>query len=149
LSAVFVVRLARANALDLHDYCGERLPPELRRVAIADRGRQPGGMSERLGMWAWASGELVDPDGTTWTVTRQRLDLRIVRRALRSANYQVLFGHCADDDLGSVNPEQRAALWEQVRDCYRGPGGNDDGDYIGYEYAAPDGRRLVYIEALC
>ena len=105
-------------------------------------------MRERTA-WVWAAGSIVDPDGNAWTATRQRLDVRIVRRALRSSSYEVLLGHCADGDLSWVSPEQRATLWEQVRGSYRGPGGTDDGDYVGYEYAAADGRRLVFIEAQC
>jgi hypothetical protein len=100
-------------------------------------------------MWVWAAGSIVDPEGNAWRPSRQRLDLRMVRRALRSVNYQVLFGHCVDGDLSWVGPGERAALWERVRNCYRGPGGSDDGDYVGDEFMAPDGRRLVYIEAAC
>jgi hypothetical protein len=106
-------------------------------------------MSEGPGTWVWDSGSLIDPEGTTWTVTRRRLDLRIVRRALRSGNYLVVLGHCAGGDLSWVGSEQRAALWEQVRSCYRGPGGDELGDYMGDEFGAADGRRLVYLEALC
>jgi hypothetical protein len=82
-------------------------------------------------------------------MTRPRLDLRIVRRALRSANYHILQGHCAGCGPVDVSADQRAALWEQVRHSYRGPGGNGDGDYTGYEYTSADGRRLVYLEAAC
>ena len=106
-------------------------------------------MSGLSGGWVWAEGSIVDPEGCAWRATRQRLDLRIVRRALRSANYQVLVGTCVGGELGWVAAEQRAELWGQVRDCYRGPGGNDDGDYVGHEYVALDGRRLVYIEVSC
>jgi hypothetical protein len=104
-------------------------------------------------MWGTLSpgsgGPLVDPDGRPWTMTRRRLDLRIVRRAMRSADRLVLLGEDGGSDLTWVGQDQRPALWARMRDRYLGPGGTEYGDYSGYEFVNDDGDTLVYIEVWC
>jgi hypothetical protein len=81
-------------------------------------------------------------------MTRGRLDLRVVRRALRSEGAIVLIGESGGFDLRWVAPEQRHALWEQVCKNYRGPGGGPFGDYMGYEFVNEGGAHLRVPEAL-
>lgn len=96
-----------------------------------------------------SGGPLVDPDGWTWIRTRQRLDLRLVHRAIRDSGRLVLLGENGGFSLRWVRPEERASLWERVRHRYAGPGGNSQkSDHIGHEFVAADGR-LVYIEVSC
>lgn len=106
-----------------------------------------GFMSDRLS--PGSGGPLVDPDGGLWTMTRRRLDLRVVRRALRSVDRVVLLGENGGFDLCWVGPEHRSALWARLQDRYVGPSGAVDGDYSGYEFVNNDGDRLMYIEMWC
>jgi len=96
-----------------------------------------------------SGGPLVDPDGRSWTMNRRKLDVRIVRRALKSPDGLVLLGETGGFDLRWVGPEQRPALWEQVRGRYRGAGGDINADFMAYEFVHADGGRLVYIELSC
>ena len=97
-----------------------------------------------------SGGPLVDPDGVEQrTMTRRRLDLRVVRRAARSADRLVLLGESGGFDLSWVKPDQRSALWARIRNRYFGPGGTSHGDYSGYEFVNDDGDRLIYIEVWC
>jgi hypothetical protein len=104
-------------------------------------------------MWGTLSpgsgGPLVDPDGQRWTMTRRRLDLRLVRRALRSADRRVLLGENVGCDLSWVGPDERPALWARLRDKYFGPGGTEYGEYSAYEFVNDDGDSLTYIEVSC
>jgi hypothetical protein len=99
------------------------------------------------------SGQLVDPDGRRWRLSRGRLDLRIVRRLFKDQNTPVLVGEAAGAQLRWISPEQRPRLLEQVRRCYAHPGhGRSSGcdiEYMGYEFTAPDGARLLYLEVWC
>jgi hypothetical protein len=105
-------------------------------------------MTERLS--PGSGGPLVDPDGRPWTMTRRRLDLRMVRRALRVEGRLVLLGDGGGFSLRWVEPAERACLWDQVRRSYAGPGGdNPSGDYLAYEFADSHGRSLTYIELRC
>jgi hypothetical protein len=97
-----------------------------------------------------SGGSLVDPDGQAWTMTRRRLDLRLVRRALRSKDRLVLLGDAGGFDLRWVAHDERADLWVRIHDRYAGPGGDfHAGEYMGYEFVHEDGRRLVYLEVWC
>jgi hypothetical protein len=95
-----------------------------------------------------SGGPLVDPDGNAWSMSRRRLDLRVVRRGLRSDRAVVLVGESSGFDLRWVTPEQRPGLWEQLRKSYQGPGGSG-GDYMGYEFVNNHGARLLYLEKDC
>jgi hypothetical protein len=66
------------------------------------------------------TGQLTDPDGRQWTVTRRRLDVRVVRRLLRRADIPVLLGEGGGFRLRWVASSERPATWEQVRNCYAG-----------------------------
>lgn len=93
-----------------------------------------------------SGGPLVDPDGVVWSMTKRRVDLRVVRRALQSDSAVVLLGDSGGFDLHWVAPDQRPELWERVRKDYRGPGGGVDGDHTGYEFVNHVGARLLYLE---
>jgi hypothetical protein len=80
---------------------------------------------------------------------RRRLDLRVVRRGLRSNSALVLVGESGGFDLRWVVAEQRPELWGQVRKNYRGPGGGTCGDYMGYEFVNDAGACLLYLEKAC
>ncbi len=83
-------------------------------------------------------------------MTRRRLDLRLVRRALRSKDRLVLLGNAGGFDLQWIEPDERTALWARVSDRYAGPDGDiHAGQYMGYEFVHQDGRRLVYLEVWC
>ena len=96
-----------------------------------------------------SGGPLVDPDGGVWKMTRGRLDLRLVRRALRSPDRLVLLGEDEGSDLRWVDPDHRSALWIRVRGRWFGPGGTAYGNYSGYEFENDDGDSLTYIEVWC
>ena len=97
-----------------------------------------------------SGGPLVDPDGHAWTMTRRRLDLRLVRRALRNSGRLVLLGEDGGFSLRWIRPEERASLWEVLRHRYAGPGGDfHEGDHMGHEFVDADGRQLTYIEVSC
>jgi hypothetical protein len=95
-----------------------------------------------------SSGVLVDPDGGVWSMSRKGLDLRIVRRAFRTDAATVVLGESNGFDLRWVAADQRAALWEQVRENYSGPGGSG-GDYLGHEFVNGSRARLLYLEKAC
>lgn len=82
-------------------------------------------------------------------MTRRRLDIRIVRRAMRSAARLVLLGEDGGSDLTWVDPGQRPALWARMRNQYFGPGGTEHGTYSGYEFVNDKGDSLTYIEVWC
>jgi hypothetical protein len=109
--------------------------------------RHCAGMTERLS--PGSGGPLVDPDGGTWSMSRRRLDLRVVRRALRSESASVLLGENGGFNLKWVAADQRPTLWERLRKDYRGPGGVPDGDYVGHEFVNEIGARLLYLEKSC
>ena len=97
-----------------------------------------------------SGGPLVDPDGSVWTITRRRLDLRVVRGALHGdATVPLLLGENGGFDIRWVRPDERASLWERVRSRYAGRGGVRNGNYMGHEFVNPDGQALVYIEVWC
>ena len=97
-----------------------------------------------------SGGPLIDPDGHRWTMTHRRLDLRLVRRALRGSNRLVLLGESGGCQLRWVEIDERASLWARVRDRYAGPGGDfQTGEYMGYEFVDQAGRRLMYLEVWC
>jgi len=66
-------------------------------------------------------------DGAAW------LDLRLLRRALRSADAALLLGEACGFQLSWIDPLDRSALWERLRRNSAGPGGVVDGDYMGNE----------------
>jgi hypothetical protein len=82
-------------------------------------------------------------------MARRRLDLRLVRRAMRSPGRRVLLGEDGGSDLTWVGPDQRLALWERMKDRYFGPGGTEHGDHSGYEFVNDHGDSLIYIEVWC
>jgi hypothetical protein len=82
-------------------------------------------------------------------MTRRRVDLRLVRRALRHAERRVLLGENGGFTLRWVGAGERAGLWQQLRGNYAGPGGATGGDYMGYEFVNSDGEQLMYIEIWC
>jgi hypothetical protein len=90
----------------------------------------------------------VDPDGGAWSMTGRHLDLRVVRRRLRSEGILVLAG-CDGCDIHWVAPEQRSELWGQVRKSYRGPGGGPCGQFMGFEFVNDSGDRLLYLQKPC
>jgi len=65
---------------------------------------------------------------------RRRLDLRLVRRALRSADAALLLGEGCGFQLSWIDPQDGSALWERLRRNNAGPGGVVDGDYMGNEF---------------
>ena len=81
-------------------------------------------------------------------MSRRHLDLRVVRRALRSESAIVVVGESNGFDLHWVTSEQRPGLWEQLRRSYQGPGGTG-GDYMGYEFVDNSGARMLYLEKGC
>jgi hypothetical protein len=93
---------------------------------------------------------LIDEQGTSWLLHRKRLDLRIVRRLLTDAATPVVWG-----DIGGIQPRpateaERPVLWNQIKDAYKGPGGaRSSGHYLGHEFRAEPGRRLLYLEDHC
>jgi hypothetical protein len=97
-----------------------------------------------------SGGPLVDPDGGTWTMSRRRLDLRLMRRALRAdATERLLLGESGGFDIRWVEPAERPQLWRQLRDGYNGPGSTSQGPYAGYTFVDAAGREIVYIEVSC
>ena len=97
------------------------------------------------------SGHLTDPDGRHWTVRRSRLDLRVVRRLIRRTDIPVLLGESGGFRPRWISVDDRPHLWEHIRHRYAGPSGvsNDTVDYMGYEFTADDGSRLLYLEERC
>src|SRR2546423_13160976 len=99
------------------------------------------------------SGQLIDPDGRRWRLNRGHLDLRIVRRLVKDRNTRVLVGEAAGAELRWIPSEERPGLLEQVRRCYAHPGDGRPGscarEYMGYEFTAPGGARLLYLDVWC
>ncbi|WP_203911336.1 hypothetical protein [Rhizocola hellebori] len=104
-------------------------------------------MIERLS--PGSGGPLVDPDDVVWSMTKRHVDLRVVRRALRSDSALVLLGEGGGFDLHWVMPDQRLALWERVRRDYHGPDCVGDGTHAGYQFMNQDGARMLYLERWC
>jgi hypothetical protein len=82
-------------------------------------------------------------------MARRRLDLRLLRRALRSPDRLVLLGEDGGFTLRWIGSDQRSALWDLVRDQWYGPGGTAHGTYSGYEFVNNNGGSLIYVEAWC
>jgi hypothetical protein len=97
-------------------------------------------------------GDLIDPDGKRWTVRQRRLHLRVVRRMLRDDQRRVLVGASGGFQLRWALADSRPALWELIRRRYVGPGGKPvqaGSEYLGCEFEAPDGSRILYLEESC
>jgi hypothetical protein len=99
-------------------------------------------MAERLS--PASGGPLVDPQGRSWAM-RRRLDLRMVRRALRNLDQALLLGDEGGFSLRWLDPADRPAFWQRVKGAYGDPGG----DYVGCEFADDSGNRIVYVELRC
>lgn len=96
-----------------------------------------------------SGGPLVDPEGHEWTMVRRRLDVRVVRRALRNRDQAVLIGEDGGFSLRWVEPTERSTLWERVKRSYAGPGGEPGGYWVGCQFADDTGNRIVYLELHC
>ena len=84
---------------------------------------------------------------------RKRLDVRTVRSLLRHDDVPFLLGESGGFDLRWIAPEERPALWDEIRPSYvgthrpnrtRGPF-----EYQGHEFTNDDGARLLYVEVWC
>lgn len=96
-----------------------------------------------------SGGPLIDPDGVVWTMRRRDVDLRVVRRALRTIDSKVLMGTGAGFDLCWVAPGQRTVLWQELRKNYWHRPTGTQGAFAAYEFVNDAGGHLLYIEKVC
>ena len=96
-----------------------------------------------------SGGPLIDPDGVVWSMSRRDLDLRVVRRALRSSDLKVLLGTGAGFDLCWAAPDQRTVLWQELRKNYWHRSSGTQGAFAAYEFVNDAGAHLLYIEKSC
>jgi hypothetical protein len=71
---------------------------------------------------------------------------------LRQPHRQLLLGEAHGFQLRWVSPSERADLWERIRRRYAGPGGTcvaSGPEYVGCEFEAADGSRILYLEESC
>lgn len=93
---------------------------------------------------------LLDEQGTTWVLHRRRVDLRIVRRLIKDEAAPVVWG-----DMGGIRPRptteaERPALWDRIKNDYRGPGGSGStGNCLAHEFRADPRRRMLYVAEDC
>ena len=89
------------------------------------------------------TGYLVDPGGVSWSMGRERPDLRIMRRALLSESVVIVAGDNNTFTFG-VTGEQRPPLCQQMRKNY-GSSAGTGAEYMGFRVRQGQWRSL----ALC
>ncbi|KJS62439.1 hypothetical protein [Streptomyces rubellomurinus] len=93
---------------------------------------------------------LLDDEGTTWTLHRKHLDLRTVRRLVRTLETALVWGRMGGLAPEATTDDRRPELWELIKRGYGGPGGDPDhGRYTAHEFRSDSGRRMVYVEDHC
>ena len=84
---------------------------------------------------------------------RKRLDVRTVRSLLRHDEVPFLLGESGGFELRWIAPEDRSALWEEIRQSYVGSSRATrtvgSFEYLGHEFTNDDGDRLLFVEVSC
>ncbi|MFD0256992.1 hypothetical protein ACFXKJ_39625 [Kitasatospora indigofera] len=89
--------------------------------------------------------EFVDDEGLLWRKVRGPLERRLAARMVGTADVMII-GWGAGQDLGHLEPEERAEAWAAVKNSLQV---RAIPSFTPYEFATEDGLTLLYIEESC
>ncbi|GAA1402177.1 hypothetical protein GCM10009639_45390 [Kitasatospora putterlickiae] len=90
--------------------------------------------------------EFVDDRGQRWRKVRGPLHPRLVKRLLATAD-AVIIGRNGGFAFDHITPADRPGIWPAVKDRLADLG--ESPAYGPFEFAAADGRTLLYLEEWC